>query len=83
MVVHPEAWIVPAALLKGMLMALVVLGVAELPFVQAIIVACCSATITGVFLVFSAWVSTRRTITRVDEVASKVEAVQEETGGAE
>jgi hypothetical protein len=73
-----ELWILPAALLKGALVAVLLLAVLNPSFVQAIVVASCSATITGVFLLLSAWVSARHTVTRIDEVASKVEQQGEE-----
>lgn len=71
------------AIFKGVLMAAVVLAVAELPFLQALLVAACSATITGLFLVVASYVQARHTGREVKEAAQDVKRTVTATAAGE
>lgn len=71
-----EAWMLPAAIIKGAIVAALVLGVAEVGFLQAVAVAATSATITGIFLVVATYIQARQTGQKVDDVRVKVGEVK-------
>lgn len=72
-----EPWMIIAAAVKGTIMAALILGIAETTFIQSFILAVSSASITGGFLVLASYIQAKHTGEKVDEVAAKVETVQQ------
>jgi hypothetical protein len=68
----------PVAIVKGVIMAALILGVAEAGFLQAVAVAACSASITGLFLVIASYVQARHTGAKIDEVKDQAKAIAEQ-----
>lgn len=89
------SWIAPLAVIKGLIMAAVIVGVAETSFLQSLVVAVCSASVSGLFLLFATHLQAKRTqrqldetkdqlSTKVDEATHAVQtAVTETTTGGE
>jgi hypothetical protein len=79
-----QPWIVSLSIGKGILMSVILIPAIGLPFLEALLVAVCSATITGVFLIIATHIQakqTRKTTEKVTEVAEKIEE-KEGTNGA-
>jgi hypothetical protein len=60
-----------------MLMATVIVAVAELSFIQGLVTAVCSAVISGSFLLASVHVSSRRTDAKVEKAKTEILEGQE------
>jgi energy-converting hydrogenase Eha subunit C len=68
---------IPALIVKGIIMAALIIAVAGADFTDAVIVAICSATVNGIMLLLVSYIHDKRTVQKVDEVKAKVEEVQE------
>jgi undecaprenyl pyrophosphate phosphatase UppP len=75
--VSVEAWMLALATIKGAIMAVLILAVADTSFLQALAVAACSAVITGAALIIATWMQNRHTAAKVDDVRERVEGVAE------
>jgi hypothetical protein len=77
-----ETWVIPTAILKGIIMSAIIVGIAETTFIQSLIVASLSAIITGVFLLLATWMAAQKTGSKVEEIAQKIETTDSDNTGS-
>jgi len=65
------------ATVKGIIMAIILFGVAETTFVQGTITAVLSACVSGTFLLLSVHITSKKTGEKVEEVGKKVEEAKQ------
>lgn len=70
-----EPWMIALSIIKGVLVAAIIIGIIGPSFLEALAVASCSAFITGIFLIISTHMQTMKVKAETEKNREKIEQV--------